>query len=334
MKRPIYILLAALALLTGGCRNAPQWKVAEGAVWHTTYRIVYDAPEALDDSIQAVLRQVEMSLSPFARDSRISRINRGETDSVDADIAAVFAVAQQVNRLSHGRFDPTVAPLVDLWGFGTDMRSRALAESDTAAFAVTDGQIAQTLRAVGIDSCAIADGRIRRKSDGTTFNFSAVTKGYGCDRIAAMLARNGSKNHMVEIGGEIALGGHNPQGEPWRIQIDAPVESEAPVHQRLSTVALEGPAGIATSGNYRNFHTSARYGRFGHTIDPQTGRPVRTDVVSATVVAPTTAQADAWATACMASEADSAIARMKGVEGLRYLLVVAKDDSLTTVSTL
>ena len=161
-----------------------------------------------------------------------------------------------------------------------------------------------------------------------------MTKGYGCDRIAAMLARNGSKNHMVEIGGEIALGGHNPQGEPWRIQIDAPVESEAPVHQRLSTVALEGPAGIATSGNYRNFHTSARYGRFGHTIDPQTGRPVRTDVVSATVVAPTTAQADAWATACMASEADSAIARRKGVEGLRYLLVVSKGDSLTTVSTL
>ncbi len=71
MKRPIYILLAALALLTGGCRNAPQWKVAEGAVWHTTYRIVYDAPEALDDSIQAVLRQVEITLSPFARDSRI-----------------------------------------------------------------------------------------------------------------------------------------------------------------------------------------------------------------------------------------------------------------------
>lgn len=334
MKRFTYILLAALALLSGGCRKAPQWRVAEGSVWHTTYRIVYDAPEPLDDSIQAVFRQVEMSLSPFARDSRISRINRGETDSVDADIEAVFAIAQQVNRLSHGRFDPTVAPLVDLWGFGTDSLSRARAESDSAAFAVSDLRIAQALRAVGIDSCAIADGRMHRKSDATTFNFSAVTKGYGCDRIAAMLARNGSKNHMVEVGGEIALGGHNPQGEPWRIQIDAPVESQAPVHQRLSTVALEGPAGIATSGNYRNFHTSARYGRFGHTIDPRTGRPVRTDVVSATIVAPTTAQADAWATACMASEADSAVARMKGIGGLRYLLVVVRGDSLTTVSTL
>ena len=63
MKRPIYILLAALALLTGGCRKAPQWKVAEGAVWHTTYRILYDAPEALDDSIQAVLRHFVNEIS-------------------------------------------------------------------------------------------------------------------------------------------------------------------------------------------------------------------------------------------------------------------------------
>ena len=101
-----------------------------------------------------------------------------------------------------------------------------------------------------------------------------------------------------------------------------------------AVIEIDGAVGVATSGNYRNFHESKRYGRFGHTIDPVTGRPVATDVVSATVIAPDAATADAWATACMASDAATAIDRIRQVDGLECLLVVAAGDStLQTVAT-
>lgn len=328
---PAALLLAATA---ASCHRASEWRVAEGAVWNTTYRIVYQSPANLDDSVMQVMQRVEMSLSPFTPTSLISRINRGETDRTDAFIDSVMSVSKIVNHLSHGRFDPTVSPLVNLWGFGYDREARTRAESDTAAnaFTVPQEQIDSALEMVGIADCHISHGHMHKKHPSTTFNFSAVTKGLGCDAVADMMRRNGIENFMVEIGGEIALSGKNHAGELWRIQIDTPSESAVPVHEALKIVRLT-ECGVATSGNYRNFHDTRRYGRVGHTIDPRTGLPVQTDVVSATVTAPTTALADAWATACMASEADSALKAIAHARGVECLLVVARNDTIAVISS-
>lgn len=325
---------AAIAVTAGttlsSCGRSPQWHTAEGVVWNTTYRIVYHSPASLDDSIEMIFTQIDESLSPFNPQSVISRINRGETDRTDALIDSVFNISQRVSALSGGRFDPTVSPLVNLWGFGFDREARTRAETDSA-FTVPREMIDSALEMVGIGQCHITDGVITKKHSATSFNFSAVTKGLACDLIADMLRRNGSEHNMVEIGGEIALSGHNPEGNNWRIQIDAPTCSDA-LHTRLGTIAVT-ECGIATSGNYRNYHDTRRHGRIGHTIDPVSGMPAESDVAAATVTAPSAAIADAWATACMATGAAPSLAAIEQLDGVECLLVVNRADSLAIITS-
>lgn len=325
---------AATALLATACSRSPQWRVAEGAIWHTTYRIAYLSDTGLEDSILQTMLTVEQSLSPFVPSSRISRINRNETDSTDCLIDHVFGISRHVSEISGGRFDPTVSPLVNLWGFGYDREARRQIEHDNdSSFRIPPAAIDSALTLVGIADCSINDGRIIKKHPSTTFNFSSVTKGFACDMVSAMLLRNAAGDHMVEIGGEIAISGHNPQNKEWRIQIDAPSGSSPAAHTPLRIISPP-TGGIATSGNYRNFHDTARYGRVGHTIDPSTGMPVHSPVASATVTAPTCALADALATACMAASSQSqAMEIINAVPAAECLLVICHGDSLVTVTT-
>lgn len=329
---PVLISLTAISALLGACRPAGEWRIAEGAVWNTTYRIVYRGPRALDDSIQEVMNRVDMSLSPFNPSSLISRINRGETDRTDQLVDSAFAISARVSRAGHGRFDPTVAPLVNLWGFGYDAPARKNIESNPESFVLPQAMIDSALTMVGISSCRITNGVIHKKHPATTFNFSAVAKGMGCDLIAAMLKRNGCTDYMVEIGGEITVAGNNRHNKPWRIQIDTPAPTDTVSHTPLTFLSVTD-CGVATSGNYRNFHNTSRYGRIGHTIDPVTGLPVATDVVSATVIAPTAGEADAWATSCMASTADSAMAVVNRIRGIECLLVTTRADTLCVLTS-
>lgn len=325
-------LCAVLSVIATSCRRANEWRISEGAIWHTTYRMVYNSPVTLDDSVTEILTLVEQSLSPFAPTSLISRINRNETDTIDTLIRRVFDISQLVSAKSHGRFDPTVSPLVNLWGFGTDSDARFRAESDSGDFTVEQSLIDSALLLTGISDCSIRNNLIIKKHQATSFNFSAVTKGYACDLVAEMFRRNNVYDFMIEIGGEVATGGHNPENELWRIQIDAPESTAPDPHTTLKVINVTDK-GIATSGNYRNFHDTRRYGRFGHTIDPVSGYPVKTDILSATVTAPTAGEADAWATACMASGADSALAMISRQPGVECLLVTLDGDSAVIIST-
>ncbi|MCM1517241.1 MAG: FAD:protein FMN transferase [Pseudoflavonifractor sp.] len=309
----VVAILAVVGAATGGC-GRESYREMSGAVWGTTYSIIYRSDKALDDSVRAEMRRVEQSLSMFSDSSTVSRVNRGETSVTDPLFAEVFAEARRVSAASGGAFDPTVAPLVELWGFG---RGKVSGTPSPQA-------IDSVLAAVGIADCRMEGLTVVRKHSGTQFDFSAIAKGYGCDRVAAMLRRNGCADYMVEIGGEITVGGASPRGDRWRVMIDAPVEGDVPVHERLAVI--EPPeGGVATSGNYRNYRDTPD-GRIGHTIDPATGRPRLTRTLSATVTAPACMTADALATACMAMEPDSALAmveRMAGVEAL----VVTRDSA-------
>lgn len=310
------------AVVAAGCAEKPRYRQAEGVVWNTTYHVTYRADADLADTIVAAMREVEMSLSPFQRGSLISRVNRSETDSVDELITAVFNRSVDVNRASAGAFDPTVAPLVNAWGFGYAERSGG---EPTAAV------IDSCLLLVGIGECSIAGGRMVKKSPLTEFNFSAITKGFGCDRVGQALARNGVADYMVEIGGEIAVRGRNPRGGLWRVMVDAPTDTLA-VRSGVATIALTD-RGVATSGNYRNYRETP-LGRVGHTISPTTGYPVESEVLSATVVAVDAMTADALATASMAMPLDSAVAMIERFdESASALFVVAVGDSLMLATT-
>ncbi len=307
-KRIAYIIVLLTAV---SCTPPPSYRNCEGAVWNTTYHITYRADRDLGDSIRTVMKQVEMSLSPFNDSSLISRINRGENVAPDSLLRRIFLASQEVNRNSSGAFDPTVAPLVNLWGFG--YRNTGVEPTQKA--------IDSIMPLVGIAACALTpDGMLVKKSPDTEFNFSAITKGYGCDLIGEMLARNGCTDYMVEIGGEITLAGVNPRGKAWRIMVDAPIDNDtAIIHQRMAVIE-PGTGGVATSGNYRNYKQTSS-GKVWHTISPSTGRPAHTDLLSATVVAPDAMLADAYATSCMAMRCDSAIAMLDAVKGVEALLV-------------
>lgn len=334
MKRLALLTCVALACVAlAGCGQ--QWRRAEGGAWNTVYHIAYRCDLDLQDSITAILNQVDASLSPFNSRSLVAALNRGDDVVADSLLRRVMAESAHVNTLSGGYFDPTVAPLVNLYGFGPEGEKHQ---------APSSSQVDSARALVGISGCRVlADGRVEKKHPGTQFNFSAIAKGYGCDLVAEMLRRNGCTDYMVEIGGEIALSGANPRGEDWRIQVDAPVESDTVSHDRLTVIepqALPDGAGsrgarrgVATSGNYRNHHTLDDGTRVAHTINPLTGRPAQSATLSATVVAPDCITADALATACMAMPLPRALAMIRAIPDTWALLVVADGDAFRVVDT-
>ena len=312
-----------------GCQNSKTWRQMEGVTWNTTYHIVYHSDRDLSDSVRQVMRDIETSLSPFDPNSNLSAINSNLTSSADPTVAAVFVESQRVARLSGGLFDPTVAPLINLWGFGY--------RDSSPGSIPTTAQIDSAMQLVGISECSIsADGTVTKKHPDTEFNFSSITKGYGCDAIGRMLERNGCNSYMIEIGGEIALNGHNPHGRDWRIMIDTPVDNDSTItHSPMSIINLTG-CGVATSANYRNFRQTS-IGKTSHTIDPLTGQPITLEgrdsmIVSATVIAPTAMTADALATACMIMSPSKALEMVDNEPTASALLAVCvKGDSLLQI---
>lgn len=321
MKSTHYIvpLISAFFLTFASCTK--EFRTLDGVVWGTTYHIVYESDCDLSDSIAAVTGRIDRSLSVFNGESLVRAVNENRTASVDSDFIRVFDCAVRVNEVSGGLFDPTIAPLAALWGFGP--------EGDTA---VPDSAVvAEALQSVGIANCHISGYTIFKKNANTAFDFSALAKGYGVDEIALMLERNGVNNYMTEVGGEIRVLGLNPRGSKWHIQIDAP-DSDV-LHARLGIVELgPAPTAIASSGNYRNFRTDSIGRRYGHTLSPLTGYPVQTSVLAASVIGPDCITADAMATACMCIEPEIALTMLANA-GLRGLLVVVAGDSTAIVTT-
>ena len=160
MKK-IHILTIALAAVITSCVTKPEIRKCSGSVWATSYNITYTAPTDLTDTILTTFSMVENSLSPFAKESLISRINRNESTETDSLLRRIFEASQEINRVSGGAFDPTVAPLVNLWGFGY----RNSSEPPTQAM------IDSALAHVGIARCQMVNNLIEKHSSKTEFNF-------------------------------------------------------------------------------------------------------------------------------------------------------------------
>lgn len=261
----------------------------EGMVWNTVYHITYNGPESLQDSVLTVLQQVNSSLNVFDEKSLVSRLNSNDSILADSNLLKVYETSKKIHSLSQGNFDPTLSPLITAWGFGKGHHPT----SDTL-------RIDSILQFVGLDKTFSGNGMIYKTDPRIQFNFSAIAKGYGVDAVAEMLRRNEVSDFMVEIGGEISLSGFSPSHKKWRIAVDAPFEENWNQSQVALVISISD-CGMATSGNYRNFRKENGV-KSAHTISPQTGRPFFSKILSATVIAPTCMEADALATACMASE--------------------------------
>lgn len=302
-------LLLPLSFIFSSCEKSASYINKEGEVWNTFYHITYKGSLRLADSVDIVLAQVGRSLSVFDSVSVVSRVNAGTDVEVDEDFIRVYNAARDINVRSSGIYDPTVSPLVTAWGFGPGHDPTA----DTA-------RIDSLLQFVGIGKTELIANRLRKKDRRIAFNFSSIAKGYGCDRVAEMLRRNGVTDYMVEIGGEIACGGVGPSRRKWQIGIEKPVTGK----EDLAEVIAVGEGGVASSGNYRNFHKEAGGKSFGHIISPVTGRPAPTDIAGCTVVAHDCMTADGYATAIMAMGWDRA---RKVMSGLPYAVCIVRNDS-------
>ena len=293
--RKSYIALLSILCIVGlfmllvprGDATKESYQHDEGTIFGTLYHAKYLYDKDLKTEIEAELQKVDASLSMFNPQSRISQINRNETDEADEMLSEILQLSFTVNEATDGAFDPTVAPLVNAWGFG--FKSGQLPDS---------AQVDSLRALIGLTGIHLQDGKLTKDNPYSILDFSAIAKGYGVDRAAQVLRNHGIENFMVEIGGEVVTEGINEKGEPWRIGINKPDDDSTSTNTELQDiVALSGKA-IATSGNYRNFYVHEGQ-KIAHTINPHTGYPAQQDILSSTVLAPTCAEADAFATAFM-----------------------------------
>ena len=317
----VLVLLAVGSYLIINRHNAPApFQKDEGAVFGTLYHVSYQSRANLKVDIEAALQEVDNSLSMFNPKSTISRINAGESQETDSLFRIVFQLAQRVSEATGGAFDITVAPLVNAWGFG--FKSGSL--PDSAA-------VDSLRRLVGWQRVRLAaSGNLELDEPRAILDCSAIAKGFGVDVVANLLRQRNIENFMVEIGGEVVVSGANPKGEPWRVGVNRPVDDPESASTELDTVLAITDCAMATSGNYRNYYTTDDGRRIAHTIDPATGYPVRHSLLSATVLAPTCAMADAFATSFMVMGLDSARALLARHPELNAYLIY---DSLGTYRT-
>ena len=289
-------IIASLTLLLAACTTAPHYRTIDGAMLGTTYHIVAETTltqEQIFDEMQRINSEAIASMSIFNPTSLLSRLNRNETDLVDIHIARNIEIASKINALTP-RYDITVKPLVDAYGFAAKNRE-------------AKPNIDSLVQFVGFDKFRLEGGRIVKKDSRLQIDLNSIAKGYVVDLIAEWLDGQVVENYIVEVGGEIRAKGVNAKGIAWRVGVDTPFDNNnTPGAHQQKVVQISGAA-LATSGNYRRFYYNDKGERISHTLNPQTGRSHTTTILSATVIAPRCSVADALATAFVASDEKDAI---------------------------
>ena len=317
--------LAVAALLIWGWETDPKSSYFrnEGRVFGTYYNIRYESSCDLKDSINTALTAFDNSLSMFNPHSVLSVVNDNRDTVTDAAFETMWREAELVYALSDGAFDITVAPLVKAFGFGRKSEQ----------FAAISPQTIDSLREfVGFEKVQLVDHKVVKSDLRIQIDGGAVAKGQACDMIADMLRRQGCKNYLVDIGGEVVAKGLNSKGEPWHIGITKPNINNEGAQDEMQDILAVSDICMATSGNYRNYYYDGNERR-SHTIDPRTGYPVQHSLLSATVVSSTCMRADALATACMVLGAEKALEMIDKANDAACYLIVAQNDSLTVVQS-
>ena len=287
-------LIAALLLV--GCATSPQYRTVDGVMLSTTYHIVAEttlSTKQISEKMESINREAIASMSIFDSESLLSRINNNQTDSLDGHILRNIEIATKIHAIAP-RYDITVKPLVEAYGFAAKNRE-------------AKPNIDSLMQFVGFEKFLVEGSRIVKNDPRLQLDLNSIAKGYVVDLIAEWLDAQDCSNYIVEVGGEIRSKGINAKGSAWRVGVDTPFDNNfSPGEYQQKVVQISGLA-LATSGNYRRFYYNAEGERISHTLNPQTGHSHTTSLLSATVIAPHCAVADALATAFMASDESTAI---------------------------
>lgn len=275
--------------------------------------------EQLTAEIGELLERLDREVfSTYAPDSELSRFNRhpvGTAFIASSDLTTVMAMARDISDQTNGAFDPTVGPLVNLWGFGPErdiLNAEVPAESAIQVLLDNVGY-----RHVMVD---VSASQLRKTRD-VQVDLSAIAKGYAVDELAGYLDSLDVDSYFVEIGGELKMKGLKPGGESWIPAIEAPVDTISQVYEifysRGDTLAVAG------SGDYRNYFEEDGV-RYSHEIDPRTGRPITHNLAAAYVIDESAAVADALATAYMIMGLDRAQAHAQSNGQAAYFIYKTK----------
>ena len=303
MKHTLIFIALSFACILSGCRQG-SYATFSGYAQGGTYTVKADLEwvgtpaDEIQKTIDAILDSIDFSLSGYNKNSLLTHYNAGEEIVPDRFFTEVRALSERYRAETDGAFDCASAPLFDIWGFGFTTDSLPDPE-----------RVQQALAAC---------------KEEKVLNFNAIAQGYTCDVVANYLHSIGVRNMLVDIG-EIYCEGLNANGKPWTIGVDNPVDgNDTPGKDLRGIWQSAGKAcGIVTSGNYRKFYVKDGK-KYAHTIDPRTGYPVEHNLLSATIVAPTAAEADALATACMVMGPQQARALIESRPDLEGYLITAE----------
>ena len=308
----LLFLIAGTVYIASRERNTP-YQHDTGMVFGTTYSIIYKYDKSLHTEIRAEMKKVDDALSTFNPTSIISLVNSGQQHHTNKMFDTVFELAERISKDTDGAFDITVAPLVNVWGFGFksgNMPGKA--------------QVDSLLALVGHDKVSLKDGKVQKADPRVMIDCSAIAKGYGCDVVASLLHSKGIENFMVEIGGEVITRGVSEKNAAWKIGVAKPTDDSLNTNKEIQTILRLNNSAMATSGNYRNFYYKGGK-KYAHTIDPRTGYPVQHSLLSATVIADNCATADAYATSFMVMGKTKAIELLRSHDRLMAYLIYCDD---------
>lgn len=323
-----YFFLFLNSIFFLSCANpGPQPRMAQGEALGTAYHIKYYSEDEIpfQEALDSIFLAINHSMSTYQSDSDISRLNSGDTlVQVDTLFQKVLKFSQKVYKESGGYFDPTVGDLVNMYGFGPE---KALAKIDSST-------VDSLMNFVGLDKVKLSiSGKITKDFPQVYLDFNAIAKGYTLDVIGIYLDQQQVDDYLIELGGELLAKGKNLEKESaWKVGIDSPEENED--HRDLRAVLELKDRAMATSGNYRKFRTDTLNGeKYVHTINPLTGFPEKSKLLSASVLAENCALADAYATTFMALGLEKSQELLRKLDGVDVYFLYAEDNEVKAWTT-
>jgi thiamine biosynthesis lipoprotein len=311
--------ILASALIFHSCtpkNNIIQKRKVMGEAQGTYYAISYYDPQdrILKHEFDSVLNAFDMSASNYKEQSIISKVNRNEEVKLDSIFIGNFLLAMKVSSQTNGDFDITVRPLVEAWGFG----KRSAEDMDSAI-------VDSIMQFVGYDKIQLeSNTRVVKSDPRVQVDFDALAQGYSVDVLAKYLRSIGINSFLIDVGGEIYASESKIDGTDWKVGVETPKDSAA-YGDDLSAILPLKNQGLATSGNYRKFYIKDGI-KYAHTIDPHSGYPIASRLLSTTVIANTAAEADAYATSFMVMGLEKSIDFVSNHPELEVFLIYSDND--------
>ncbi|MGB1361443.1 MAG: FAD:protein FMN transferase [Alphaproteobacteria bacterium] len=323
----IWIVIIVIGVYWATRPNFEQYRF-KGKTMGTTYLVKYwadteIAPRRINTLVDRKLKQINNEISTWDKTSKIVEFNNTNKTgwfSVNKFFAQMVMMATNICYQTNGRFDITIKPLIDVWGFDVDGR---------VVKAPTNKQLKGVEKVIGCDKIAtnISKKTIKKNSPNVSINLSAIAKGGAVDEIGKLMEAEGIENYLVEIGGEIRVRGKKIDGTNWLIGVEQPVRSSKKVNIILK---LENES-MATSGDYKNYFEENGV-RYSHIIDPKTKMPIKHNLASVTVVTSSTAMADALATGLFVMGEKKAL-KFATKNNLKVYMIVRRDGVFETIAS-